>query len=94
MNAASAKNIEEQLIPILKELLTEIKKKAIIDGKWAALDKSLETDLSTYVQLAANVRNSLMRQQWKGDSSNFPDVARDCPKDPWIANLGTIRESY
>lgn len=88
VRATSAANIEEQLLPILKELLGEIKKKATDEAKWAALDKALGGDLDLYCKLSANVRNSLMRQQWKGDTADFPEISRDCPKDPWLANLG------
>jgi hypothetical protein len=90
LRAGSAQNIEEQLIPILKELLVEIKKRACDEQKWASLDRSLNQDLDTFVKLTGHVRNSLMRQQWKGDNSDFPDVARDTPKDPWIANIGRL----
>lgn len=86
--ASAAANIEEQLLPILKELLGEIRKKATDESKWASLDKALQSDLETYTKLAANVRNSLMRQQWKGDNADFPEISRDCPKDPWLANIG------
>ncbi|KAJ3277153.1 hypothetical protein HDV01_000205 [Terramyces sp. JEL0728] len=92
IRASSAANIEEQLIPILKELLGEIKKKAAdSDGKWTQLDKELASDLETYVRLAANVRTSLMRQQWKGEHSEVPEIAKDAPRDPWIANQALQR---
>lgn len=91
IRANSAANIEEQLIPILKELLGEINKKARdSDGKWTQLDKDLSTDLETYVRLAANVRTSLMRQQWKGESTEVPEIGKDAPRDPWIANQGIL----
>lgn len=91
LRAGSAANIEEQLIPILKELLVEIKKRAAGDEqKWATLDRSLNQDLETFVKLSGHVRNSLMRQQWKGDTTDFPDIPRDTPKDPWIANIGIL----
>ena len=89
IRAASASNIEDQLIPILKELLGEIKRKVTDDSKWGTLDKALHADLETYTRLANNLRHSLMRQQWKGDNSDFPAVGADCPKDPWVANIGT-----
>lgn len=89
--AGSANNIEDQLIPILKGLLGEIKRKSLDDSKWGLLDKQLANDLDTYVRLAGHVRNSLMGQQWKGgDSTEVPVVSIDCPKDPWLANLGSF----
>ncbi|KAJ3325901.1 hypothetical protein HDV06_002286 [Boothiomyces sp. JEL0866] len=92
IRANSAANIEDQLIPILKELLGEIKKKASdTDGKWTQLDKELSSDLETYIRLAANVRTSLMRQQWKGENSEVPEVGKDTPRDPWIANQALQR---
>ncbi|KAJ2985546.1 hypothetical protein HDV02_000512, partial [Globomyces sp. JEL0801] len=54
--ASSAANIEDQLIPILKELLTSIKKKASDpDLKWSTLDKELSHAIETYTRLADHV---------------------------------------
>lgn len=89
--ANSANNIEEQLIPILKELLSEVRRKATDESKWSKLDKALAVDLDSFNKLASNVRNSLMRQQWKGDTNDFPEVSKDCPKDPYLANMALQR---
>ncbi|KAI8894082.1 hypothetical protein BC833DRAFT_568664, partial [Globomyces pollinis-pini] len=82
--ASSAANIEDQLIPILKELLTSIKKKASDpDLKWSTLDKELSHAIETYTRLADHVRFSLLRQNWNSDPNDFPDIPKDVPKDPW-----------
>ncbi|KAJ3358678.1 hypothetical protein HDU91_005153 [Kappamyces sp. JEL0680] len=86
IRAGSANNIDEQLIPILKELQVEIKRKCSDVSKWAVLDNALAADLDTYNKLAGNVRSSLMRQQWKGDAAEAHDV-KDGVKDPWLANM-------
>jgi hypothetical protein len=83
----SASNIEEQLIPILKELLTQIKKKVTEpEQKWAQLDKDLKNDLDLFVKLSTHVKASLARQNWKG-GVELIEIAKDTPKDPWLANI-------
>jgi hypothetical protein len=85
----SAMNIEEQLIPILKELLGQIKKKVTEpDEKWVQLDKDLQHDLEAYVKLSNQLRASVAGQNWRAESE-VPDVPKDTPKDPWLANLGS-----
>lgn len=77
-----AEMIREQLIPILKELLGEIRKKALdVDREWVVLDTSLGKDLELYVKLVANVRKALVGHQWREPDS------KDHAIDPWIANL-------
>ncbi|KAJ8323438.1 hypothetical protein O5D80_007755 [Batrachochytrium dendrobatidis] len=88
-----AELVETELLPILKELLAEIRKKiADADKDWGLLDKEMKYDLDTFVKLSANVRASLMRLQWKGnEEGSMGDVPKDVPRDPWLADM-TLRK--
>eukprot|EP00842_Homolaphlyctis_polyrhiza_P004540 jgi/Hompol1/5087/HPOL_004149-RA len=84
----TAERIDTQLLPILRELHAEVKKKSTdADKEWTLLDRDLRSDLETYVRLSNNVRHSLVRQQWKGDASSLPDMTKDVPRDPYIADV-------
>lgn len=84
IRAGSATNIEEQLVPILKELLGQIKKKINEpDQKWIQLDKDLNNDLELFIKYTTQVRQSLARQQWKGEPMDSVDIPREVPRDPW-----------
>ncbi|KAI8915878.1 hypothetical protein EDD86DRAFT_197099 [Gorgonomyces haynaldii] len=79
----SAGMIEDQLLPILKELLVEIKRRAQDAGKdWGLLDQGLSTDLEKFVKHSTDVRKSLMGQQWRD-----PNDPKEQSRDPWLANL-------
>ncbi|KAH6591311.1 hypothetical protein BASA50_004498 [Batrachochytrium salamandrivorans] len=82
--------VQTQLLPILKELLAEIRKKiADADKDWGVLDKEMKHDLDLFVKLSAYLRASLMRIQWKGDDESggsVGDMPKDVPKDPWLAD--------
>jgi hypothetical protein len=79
-------NIEEQLIPILKELLEQIKKKVTEpEQKWVQLDRDLKHDLDLYVKLSTHVKAALFRQNWK-DGEVF-EIPKDTPRDPWLAHV-------
>jgi hypothetical protein len=87
--SSSANNIEEQLIPILKELLEQIKRRiGDPDNLWTSLDREMKIDIDTFVKLTQDLRSSLMKQQWKGDSMENLDSIKDAPSDPWVVNLG------
>ena len=83
----SAEMIESQILPILRSLCLEIRKKAFdVDREWVNLDKEMAKDRDMYLRLVSNLRSSLMKIQWKGDVNASGD--NSIPKDPWLANTG------
>ena len=86
--------IESQILPILKSLLVEVRKKAFdADKEWVAVDKDMARDRDIYVKLVSNLRACLMRHQWRGDASSPSDAGKEVPKDPWMADQ-CISNSY
>ncbi len=75
-------------MPILKSLLTEVKKRLVeTDKEWAVVDKELAKDRETYIRLISNLRSTLIRHQWRGDVTTPADSSKEFPRDPWLADL-------
>jgi hypothetical protein len=88
LSSLTAMNIEEQLIPILQELYGQIKKKiSDPENLWTTLDRELLKDTATFQKLSTDLRGSIMKHQWKGDSMENMEIVKDAPRDPWITNL-------
>lgn len=80
--------IEDQLLPIIKEVLQQIKKRARDEDKeWLLLDQNLTKDHEEYNRLTMQLRKTLVGQQWK-------EGEKEGPKDPYVANLGILILSY
>ncbi|KAJ3284329.1 hypothetical protein HDU76_008313 [Blyttiomyces sp. JEL0837] len=109
---ATASQIETQILPNLRAILSEIKTKSTdAEKEWVSLDKSLSKDRETYLKLTGNLKGSLERQGWivshlnvtlgegDGDAEDggvngvgkAPDVGKDVPRDPWLANTALRR---
>lgn len=81
-----ASMIKEQLIPILSELLVQIKRKAAdTEREWVGLDYSLMQDMDTWSRLSGSVRKALVGKQWGEGAGGQPSS-----QDPWLANQGFI----
>jgi hypothetical protein len=79
--------VDAQILPILKSLSIEVKKKAQdVDREWIQMDKDMARDRDLYVKLVANLRTSLIRHQWKGDVSSSTAADKDIPRDPWLVD--------
>ncbi|KAJ3027488.1 UNVERIFIED_CONTAM: hypothetical protein HDU68_003734 [Siphonaria sp. JEL0065] len=96
-HAANATFIESETLPNLRDLFKEIVSKSIdSDKEWTELDKLLSTNRETYIKLTRALRSSIERQKilLGGDpdsalnKAKLNGIAKDVPKDPWIANLG------
>lgn len=74
--------VEDQILPILRELLYTIRKKARDeDREWVSLDQALNRDMDEYITLSTQVRKSLVGQQWRDGGE------KEMSRDPWLANL-------
>ena len=79
-----ATNIEKQLLPILKELLDQVKRKLTDPtDSWTSLDNELKADMEKYCRLKTNLRSILVRYEDEDASS-----PRELAKDPFLANTG------
>ena len=87
--------VDAQILPILKSLMVEVKKKALdVDKEWIQMDKDMTRDRDLYVKLVSNLRTALIRHQWKGDVSSSSSVDKDIPRDPWLVDRRTTLELF
>ncbi|KAJ3285265.1 hypothetical protein HK104_009570 [Borealophlyctis nickersoniae] len=87
-SAECATLIETQVIPKLRSLTAEIRKKAVdAEKEFASLDKELARDRDTYAKLTNLLRASLGRHQslLMGDGAQPETTVKEALKDPWLA---------
>ncbi|KAJ3032095.1 hypothetical protein HDV00_007982 [Rhizophlyctis rosea] len=91
---ASASILDTQVLPNLRALFAEIRKKATdADKEWTDMDKELEKDRNEFVRLRGYLKGSLTRHKEEGvngkpagpEGSKDVGPPKDQPADPWVA---------
>ncbi|KAJ3294166.1 hypothetical protein HK104_003873 [Borealophlyctis nickersoniae] len=87
----SNKAIATKILPKLRSLMNEVRRKATdADKEWVLLDRELDGDRENYIKYRGQLKASLMRLQWKGEEGAV-EVTKDVPRDPWVANMNVRR---
>ncbi|TPX67215.1 hypothetical protein SpCBS45565_g03947 [Spizellomyces sp. 'palustris'] len=89
-NTEAAAMIETHVVPTLRALLADLRKKASdADREWVGLDKELLRDKDLYVKLTSQLNLSLSKHH--GETAESGEKESVVVKDPWAANINIKR---
>ncbi|KAJ3181929.1 hypothetical protein HDU85_003446 [Gaertneriomyces sp. JEL0708] len=87
-NAEFASMLETHVLPKLRSLLADLRRKAAdTDKEWISLDRELARDRDVYVKLTEQLKAALDTHSGLAVDDSSTEVVSMTDKDPWTANL-------